>query len=152
MIEGLDTWGPEFDLRYVVLDSALITNRIEPSKEHIDILNADNGFYIKLEESILKEGFRNPIIVIAGWSDDGIDMINGIESEDNPNELGCFINGGSRLWVAQKNRLKIPCLVADYIGQFKDEILVSSVDEAITYYQDEVNFIFCSNCINVNYL
>lgn len=152
MFAGLETWGPEFELRYVVLDSNLITNRIEPSNELIANLNEATGFYNNIETSILADGFRNPIIVIAGWTDDGIDMINGLEKESNTNKFCCFINGGSRLWVAQKNGLKIPCLVADYIGQFKDEILVNNVDEAMTYYQDKVNFIFCSNSINVNYL
>ncbi len=154
MIEGLTTWGPEFDLRYVTLDPNMITNKISPeaicgsnetAEEYIAKLNEDNGFYERLEASILKEGFRNPILVVAGWHPSNYDprfparmAKKGIVStpEDHSNEIYCLTNGGSRLWIAAKHGIPIPCIVADYVGRFKDSPLINSVHEALNRYRD----------------
>ena len=76
---------PHYEVKYIILDSTLVFNECGPESEwppgwelddilrrqecagrYIDSLNKRNNFYIKLEESILKDGFRNPILVNAG--------------------------------------------------------------------------------------
>ena len=64
------------------------------------------GLHAALEESVLREGFRNPIVVYALPS-------------------GLYLSfGGSRLYTAQRLNLMIPCLVVDYTGEFSlfDEV------------------------------
>lgn len=154
MIDGLITWGPEFEIRYAILDPSIITNKLSPecvsatnetAEEYIAKLNENNGFYIKLEESILNEGFRNPILVVAGWYPSKIDprfparmAKKGLDKivEDHSNKIYCLTNGGSRLWIATNHKIPVPCIVADYVGRFKDKPIISSVDEALDYYQD----------------
>lgn len=157
MIEGLVTWGPKFELRFAMLNSTMITNKISPelicgangtAEEYISQHNERNGFYDKLEKSILNDGFRNPILVVAGWAPSKVDprfparmAKKGIDVkealEDHTNEIYCLTNGGSRLWIATKHRLQIPCIISDYVGRFKAAPLISSVDEVLNYYRDE---------------
>ena len=62
-------------------------------------LEAETGFYTRLEGSILSNGVRNPIFC---------------ESIDE----GTFvIYGASRLWIAQKNNLTITCVNAAYVDR-----------------------------------
>ncbi len=171
MIDGLVTWGPEFELRYVIMDPNIITNKLSPecvsgkhetAGEYVAKFNERNGFYTKLEASMLKEGFRNPILVVAGWYPSKYDpryparmAKKGISStpEDHTNEIYCLTNGGSRLWLAQKHGMKIPCIVADYVGRFQDETLIVSVDQALCYYKDRPdNIVFGSKSIAVKNL
>ena len=155
MIEGLDTWGPEFELRFVVLDTNTIINNISPecvhapnetAEEFVARVNAGrDGFYKKLEISILKEGFRNPILVVTGWSGD-LDVV-----DHNSDKIHCLTIGGSRLWIAQKHGLDIPCIVADYVERFKDAPLIDSVDEVFDYYKDKPELMtFGSSSIGMN--
>jgi len=68
---------------------------IQPLNEHYWHLENESQFFSKLEASILQEGFKNPI------------LCQSIEE-------GTFSQyGTSRLWIAQKHNLPIPCLIAD---------------------------------------
>lgn len=135
MIDGLDTWGPEvdkrchdtglmanhkpFEVRYVVLDPNLIISKISP---------AVGEEYDKHEQSILAEGFRNPIIVVA------------------KDKIYCLTIGGTRLSIATKHGLSIPCIVSDYVGRFKNEPLIKNVNEMLEYYKDKpLKIIFVEN-------
>lgn len=148
-------------LRYGILDSNIIFNECGPwsggpvgwddasikrrdavAQRLIKTLNEDRGFYINLEASILKDGFRNPILVNAGWCpvvrDRGqntrlpLDM-----QEDHSKILSCPQNGGSRLYIAQKNDLEIPCIIADYVDRFPDFEILETREDIIEQYMDK---------------
>ena len=60
----------------------------------------ETSFFKELEASVLKEGFRNPI------------LCQSIEE-------GTFSQyGTTRLWVAQKHDLPIPCIIADTVNRW----------------------------------
>lgn len=107
------------------IPSEKIYNYSSPENEgsgHIDRLNEQNGFFDKLEESILKNGIRNPILVSIGWAPPAIFNRLPQDIQDNFNDTFiCFIKGGSRLWVAQRNNIDVPCIVSDFIGKFSDQ-------------------------------
>ena len=103
-----------YTIRYGVVPSSLISDRVlvanpaygdpigkwgsrpvTPGGHKLRLLG---DFYSKLEESILREGFRNPIFC-------------------NCYEEGTFSRyGTSRLWLAKKHNLDIPCVIADHVG------------------------------------
>lgn len=147
----------EFEIRYAVLDPNLIFNECGPSsagppgwteqrikkreaaaERYIASMNKRSGFYDKLEASILKDGFRNPISVRCGWCPDKKNIKLPIEmQEDSKKILICDSHGGSRLWMAQKHNLKIPCMIVDFIGRFTNELLVAKTQEAVLkFYKD----------------
>lgn len=73
---------------------------VKPEKHWYEKLEAENGFYTKLERSILEEGFRNPIF-------------------GKSIKEGTFcVYGSSRLWIAQKHQLLVPAVIADYTGRW----------------------------------
>lgn len=78
-----------------------------------------SGFYTKLEESILKDGMRNPI------------FCNSIEE-------GFFSRvGTSRLWIAKKHNLDVPCIIADYTGRFDDLELLETEQDIRAKFKDQ---------------
>lgn len=75
---------------------------VEPPKEWYNHLEQRTQFYTKLTDSILKSGFRNPIFCKSI-------------------EQGTFVvYGASRLWVAKKQGLEIPTIIADFDGRWSD--------------------------------
>lgn len=106
-----------YQIRYGLLDSAAISDDVivknpqygkpigqwgsrpvKPPPDKVNRLNSENGFYARLEASILKEGFRNPIFC-------------------NAYDFGTFCRyGTSRLWIAKKHKLEVPVIIADYAG------------------------------------
>lgn len=118
----------DYKVRYAILNPHLIFNYNAPIKEMIEIHNARNGFYTQLEASILKDGIRNPVLVVSRFHQDG-------------NILYCKDSGCSRLWVAQKNNIDIPCLIADANGRFSDQILLNTEEEVLKFYADKPSYI-----------
>lgn len=86
---------------------------VKPDGKHYRDLEAKEGFYSKLEASLLKEGFRNPI------------FCNSIKE-------GTFCRyGTSRLWIAKKQGLDVPCIIADHDGRWSHlELLEKEEDIA----------------------
>lgn len=103
-------------------------------------LDAISGHYRRLEESILNEGVRNPIIITCG-------MPRRRKTECLPPELqtldpGCLLLlettvGGSRLHVCQKHDMKIRCLVNDWHGRFQQYPEIKTIEAARNWYQDQ---------------
>lgn len=103
-------------------------------------LNAICGHYSRLEESILKEGIRNPVTITCGppkkrtwehlppemreWSHDKLLLLE-------------TTLGGSRLHVCQKHGMQIPCIVTDWTGRFHDEPEIRNEDDARLCYLDQ---------------
>jgi len=79
------------------------------------------GFYTRLEESILKEGFRNPIFCNA--------IPEGLFSRV----------GTSRLWIAKKHNLEVPCIIADYVNRFPELEELRTEKEIRAKFKDQPN-------------
>ena len=141
---------PIYKLRYGILRSIDIFNECGPysggpagwdedsiekrkiqGDRHIANTNEQTGFFDNIEKSILKDGFRNPILVSAGFcpriSDHGKNPRLPLEmQEDHSKILVCNANGGSRLWVAQTHNLEIPCLISDFDDIYPDMKTIES--------------------------
>lgn len=108
-------------------------------REYEQGLDAICGHYTKLEQSILSEGIRNPVIVTCGLPRKRKMEHLPPEMRNLPPEKLLLLEmttGGSRLHVCQKYDMTIPCLVNDWTGRFRFESLVSSEDDAKKYYKD----------------
>lgn len=109
-------------------------------EEYEQELNKICGHYSKLEQSILAEGIRNPVVVTCGYPKKRMlkhlppEMLALPESELLLLE---GTTGGSRLHIAQKLNLTIPCLVNDWTGRFDKEIKIASPDQARVFYKDQ---------------
>ena len=69
-------------------------------------------FFDQLEESILKEGFRNPIFCVV--TDEGMFSVYGM----------------SRLWLGKHHKMSMPCIIADYTDTVDGELLETKEDVA----------------------
>lgn len=118
-------------------------NRKAILKEWEVFLNEICGHYKKLEESILKDGMRNPLIVSYGIplrrDFSNVDDLFLQKREDAG--AAYFLEGftgGSRLHIAQKHNNPVNCIVnADFFGM--DNIQgseINSIEEAAKYYKD----------------
>jgi hypothetical protein len=92
----------KYSIRYGHLDSKIIKTDCPYTQNHVDSRNRQDGFFDELEKSILENGFQNPIPVLA---------IKGrVKARD----------GNSRLWVAQKHNIAIPCIIEDHSNMYSD--------------------------------
>ena len=102
------------------VDSTLIRNIIEASAPRFESLG---DWLPRLEESILREGFRNPVVLTAKRIDRG-----GITPR----------YGGSRIHVAQKYGLVIPAIIADFDNIFPTaEIIGQDIKKIRAYFKDQ---------------
>jgi hypothetical protein len=95
----------------------------------IERLNEKNNFYNNLEESVLREGFKNPILVNYHKCDPI--MLKSLPKtiQNTPKRfVVCDFLGGSRLYIAQKHNMDIPCIVSDWKGDFPGERCVHPRD------------------------
>ncbi len=147
-----------YKIRYIVLDPNTIFNmcgpehggpqiwdeeglrkRKEYAESYVKKLNDRNRFFIRLEESILTNGFRNPVLVNAGFvSPRKLNFLPPEMKADPKKILFTTSNGGSRLWIAAKHNIEIPCMVSDFIGRFENELEIKTEKEFKTYYKDTV--------------
>lgn len=108
-------------------------------KEYEEGLDAICGHYKKLEDSILKDGFRNPIIITCGRPKKRVmENLPPEMRELPPRDLLLLETtmGGSRLHVAQKHNMKIPCIVNDWCGRFLREPEIVRAEDARQLYKD----------------
>lgn len=100
---------------------------------YVDGFDAENGHYQNLRDSILSEGFRNPIICSAGWLQAREDWeLPPHVSRDTP---VCEYVGGSRLLVAQELDMIVPCIINDQTGQI-DGYLCHGVGDVVRRFTD----------------
>jgi hypothetical protein len=109
-------------------------------QEYEQELNKICGHYTKLEQSIMVEGIRNPVVITCGlptrrtarhlppemlqWPESKLLLLEGT-------------TGGSRLHLAQLHNMTIPCIVNDWTGRFKDYPEITSETQARSYYKDQ---------------
>lgn len=90
------------------------------------------GHYSKLEEDILREGIKVPLVVTCGYPIRRNTFQLPPELRELPPEFLLLlegITGGSRLWVAQKHDLTVPCVVNDNSRKFKEGIELTNFDK-----------------------
>lgn len=91
---------------------------IRPPACHYNKVEAETGFYTKLEASMKKEGIRNPI------------FCQSIEE-------GTFCRyGTSRLLIAKKLSMPIPTIVADYVGRWDNLEELHGEEEVLSKFTD----------------
>lgn len=110
--------------------------------------DAITNHYSKLEESILKEGMRNPLVITCGYP-----LIRRVRNLPNemrsakPEDLLLLegYDGGSRLWVAQKHNIPIPCIINDRTGRFANCEELKTKEQILAKYQDKPQFFSLSS-------
>lgn len=107
---------------------------VHPPTDWIKKLESRNQFYTKLEKSILDEGFRNPIFC-------------------NSIPQGTFSRvGTSRLWMAKKHKLDIPCIIADYTGRWKHLEFLGTEEDIRSKFKDQPHLIDLSSPTKVGHV
>jgi len=122
---------PKFQVKYAVVHHSKVFNFIGPPsagrnlpyEKMIEIAerrvfehNARNNFFKFLQDSVAEQGFRNPIIVRAGWlpTPHWKKLSEEYRKPGMENMMFCDQLGGSRLWTAFKLDMNIPCIIRDY--------------------------------------
>lgn len=116
--EWHDTWW----------EPATIEHREEFGKIWTEEFDKITGHFSKLEESILKDGIHHPINTAGGqlrdiYLNDTVDSSIVFPPEHYKNiEKSIYTHtfGGSRLTIAQKYNIKVPCVVHDFSKLFED--------------------------------
>tara|TARA_R110000772_G_scaffold208697_1_gene319257 strand:+ start:63 stop:536 length:474 start_codon:yes stop_codon:yes gene_type:complete len=110
---------------------------VKPDAHYLAYCNKKWGnYYPRLEESVSKEGFRNPIFCNA--------IAEGTFSK----------YGTSRLYIAKKLNVPVPTIIADYVGTWdhleelktKEDIIAKYIDppSIIDLDEDEMTIMGCS--------
>lgn len=125
-----------YTVRYAELPARSIYNHLQPTDSAIQQRNAVTQFYEKLETSIRNHGIQNPINILCGGPADWLRLktLPNHMKENPQRALICWSIGGSRLMIAQKLDLVVPCLIADYTDQFTDCPCVESENDAYSYF------------------
>ena len=116
-------------------------------KEYEDELNKICGHYSKLEESILNEGIRNPVVITCGYPKKRSIKHVPPEMLEKPESSLLLLEGttgGSRLHIAQKYNMVIPCFVNDWTGRFDRAPEITTEAQARLYYKDQPNTVTIS--------
>lgn len=134
--QSLITFAPELDPAYgYTVSLALLQPRDLPPFEVGQWVHKQNeqkyGFMSRLRESILTEGFRNPIVVFKGDGNDRIPY------------------GQSRASVAKQLGIDIPAIVCDWTGKLWGRPL-TTIAEVRECYRDQPTVVeFTSKGLNV---
>lgn len=102
---------------------------------YVDGFNRASRHYERLEESVRRDGFRNPVMVSAG----GLDRRSELEippDKRSPDAVVCEYLGGSRLWVAQRLGLDVPCIVNDRANVFPDAKVLKGIPDVLERFLD----------------
>lgn len=104
-------------------------------KNYFEILNNETNFYNDLEKSILREGFRNPILI--NYPKPRI-----FKKYSSDKFYFCEILGGSRLFIAQKYNMKIPAIISDFSDKEKDLELLDTEEKIKNKFKDKPEKIY----------
>jgi hypothetical protein len=109
-------------------------------QEYEQELNKICGHYSKLEDSIFSEGIRNPVVITCGLPK--YRTLDHLPPEmlDMPEENLLLLEGstgGSRLHIAQKYDIEIPCIINDWTGRFDEHPAITTEEEARMCYLDQ---------------
>ncbi len=107
-------------VKYDILPSKVIQNTLIPEERRIKKLEELHQFFTKLEKSILKEGIRNPIVILAYAEDNIIPRY-----------------GGSRLMTAQKYNMDIACIICDFDNVFPNSKILNNEEDIRACFKDQ---------------
>lgn len=96
-----------------------LVNDFEPPAYRIK-QEEKSQFFVKLEESIKREGVRNPINTVA-----------------HSNSKLHVVMGGSRTWIAQKLDIIVPILVTDRFNLFPAAETLETKEEILLKFKDK---------------
>lgn len=106
-LRGPESYGP------IGWSKEILEQKREKAKEIEKVMDTDlNNWFSDIENNILTNGFLNPIIVHAGWV--APKEKHKLPTKDPSNLFVLFHIGGTRLYIAQKHNLEVPCLVCDF--------------------------------------
>ena len=119
--------------------------RYEPLRDlmerlYVEGFNRSGGHYRHLEESIGREGFRNPIMASVGKLErrklsELPPRLHGGKFWVQP--LICEYLGGSRLWIAQIIGLLVPCIINDYCNAFPEAEVLPDIKAVLSKFRDQ---------------
>lgn len=131
-------------------DPETIEARKKKTEYRVKVINNRERFFDKLEVSILKHGFRNPILVTAGLFskayraadkttkvDRYIEMIPPNKRDNLESLLTTERVGGSRLYWAQKHNLEVPCIVNDFVNSIPNGKILKTEEDVLAYFTDK---------------
>jgi len=114
---------PKWQRRWWANDIVELRNQCE--EKWIEELDRLTGHFSRLEESIAKEGMKHPIKVITGLPLDhnmnqrlSINTVPPDMRTDTNKLLTTHQFGGSRLLIAQKLGIDVPCLIYDFYDSY----------------------------------
>jgi len=125
--KNITCWTAFPELRTIWWEPETLKIREEFGKIWTEEFDKITGHFSKLEKSMLRDGFHHPISVVSGKPRDKY-LTSAKEMIHFPPELQADIHnvvyshtfGGSRLSIAQKHNLKVPCVVHDFENLFED--------------------------------
>lgn len=98
-------------------------------KVYVEEFDRENGHYRRLEESILEEGVKAPVMLVSG----GVRRRRPAEMpphlRSRRDVLVCEYLGGSRLYIAAKHGMTVSAIVNDHAGLFPAAPALGSVEE-----------------------
>ena len=138
----------KYDIRYAEIPAKDIYNYVGPWDYRDDerrrnkrqyLYDQKKDWYDALEEDILANGYKNPILIVCGqlapndW--------NTIPEFAKKKSLVCNILGGSRLFIGQKHSLVIPCIISDFLGTFSTQPKLYQPSEIKKYFTNPPSII-----------
>ena len=115
----------------------------ELKAQYIDLFNKINSFYRNLEDSVRRDGIRNPVILTTGSP--RIKPLDWVPPERRDNLVCCEIIGGSRVYTAQKLGVTLPAIVNDFANAFPEAKLLKTEDEVRDCFYDPPKNIYLTN-------
>lgn len=113
--------------------------REKRARSKIDRRNRIDNFYKNLEESVLRDGIRNPIATNAGKvrTTSSIKRLPAKYQSSQKDLWVCDFQGGSRLYYAQKYDLMIPCFIADHVDRFTHLEETDTAEKMLSKFRDK---------------
>lgn len=108
----------EYEVRYGLLTPDLLPNSFTSSSWFNKHNEKHFKFYTLLEESVARDGFRNPIMVY-----------------EKPRER-TIPYGASRAYIAHKLQIPVPAIVTDWVGTFRHWERLETVEQALAKFKD----------------
>jgi len=125
--KNITCWIAYPELQNVWWEPETLKIREEFGKIWTEEFDKITGHFSKLEKSMLRDGFHHPISAVTGRPLD-MYLTSNKEMNNFPPELQADIQnaiyshtfGGSRLTIAQKHNIMVPCAVHDFENLFED--------------------------------
>ena len=104
---------------------------LKPTKARYEDMERESQFFTKLEESVLSEGFRNPVLCYS------------IKEGVYP------VYGANRIWLAKKHDLEVPCIISDYTDRFSHLEELLTEEDILSKYTDNPSIDMNNNWLHI---